>query len=278
MSSDADPRGSWAFRRRVALARAAGGFETIWAAAWPSLMVVGAFLVVSLLGLWVTLPAWLHALGLLLFVAALGVDGVAGASCPALAGSQRRAAPSGAGQSAAASAAASARRPAVRRRSGPCDAGAVAAPSGTAPPGGAGPESRAAPLRSAPARSVGAARGDRSPAGGGAGRGGQHGAQAPGPGVRAGAGRPATPWCRSRPRCGSRRRPTPGNRRSGWSWHRPRSAPKRSRSRSSSPCRPAARCSRSSIISGARPTASPSPSIRSGRPSGRSARTAPRPP
>ena len=72
MSSDADPRGSWAFRRRVALARAAGGFETIWSAAWPSLMVVGAFLVISLLGFWASLPAWLHALGLLLFAAALG--------------------------------------------------------------------------------------------------------------------------------------------------------------------------------------------------------------
>ncbi|MGH6902504.1 MAG: DUF4175 family protein, partial [Geminicoccaceae bacterium] len=72
MSSDADPRGSWGFRRRVALARAAGAFETIWSAAWPSLMVVGAFLVVSLLGLWATLPGWLHALGLVLFVAALG--------------------------------------------------------------------------------------------------------------------------------------------------------------------------------------------------------------
>ena len=72
MGSDADPRGSWAFRRRVALARAAGGFETVWSAVWPSLMVVGAFLVVSLLGLWAILPAWLHGLGLLAFLAALG--------------------------------------------------------------------------------------------------------------------------------------------------------------------------------------------------------------
>jgi hypothetical protein len=35
-------------------------------------MVVGAFLVVSLLGLWAVLPAWLHGLGLLAFLAALG--------------------------------------------------------------------------------------------------------------------------------------------------------------------------------------------------------------
>ena len=33
-------------------------------ALWPSLALVGVFLVVSLLGLWALLPAWLHALGL----------------------------------------------------------------------------------------------------------------------------------------------------------------------------------------------------------------------
>jgi hypothetical protein len=71
MTSNADPRGSWAFRRRVALAQLAGGFEAAWSAAWPSLMVIGAFLVVSLLGLWAMLPAWLHALGLLAFLAGL---------------------------------------------------------------------------------------------------------------------------------------------------------------------------------------------------------------
>ena len=60
MTSDADPRRSWAFRRRVALARVAGGLEAAWSAVWPSLMVIGAFLVVSLFGLWAILPAWLH--------------------------------------------------------------------------------------------------------------------------------------------------------------------------------------------------------------------------
>src|SRR5688572_24418652 len=69
MTSNADPRGSWGFRRRVALAQLAGGFEAAWSAAWPSLMVIGAFLVVSLLGLWAMLPAWLHAIGLLTFLA-----------------------------------------------------------------------------------------------------------------------------------------------------------------------------------------------------------------
>ena len=62
--SDADPRRSWGFRRRIVLARAAAGFESAWAALWPSLALVGVFLVVSLLGLWSLLPAWLHALGL----------------------------------------------------------------------------------------------------------------------------------------------------------------------------------------------------------------------
>ena len=65
MTGDADPRGSWAFRHRVALRSAAGGFETAWSAVWPTLMVIGAFLVVSLFGIWAMLPAWLHALGLL---------------------------------------------------------------------------------------------------------------------------------------------------------------------------------------------------------------------
>jgi hypothetical protein len=75
MTSGADPRGSWAFRRRVALARMAGGFETAWSALWPTLMVIGAFLVVSLFGVWAILPAWLHALGLLGFLAALAWTG-----------------------------------------------------------------------------------------------------------------------------------------------------------------------------------------------------------
>ena len=61
-----------AFRRRVVLARAAGGFETAWVALWPSLAVIGGFLVVSLLGVWALLPGWLHGLLLLGFAAGLG--------------------------------------------------------------------------------------------------------------------------------------------------------------------------------------------------------------
>ena len=54
--SEADPRRSWGFRRRIVLARAAAGFESAWVALWPTLALVGVFLVVSLLGLWALLP------------------------------------------------------------------------------------------------------------------------------------------------------------------------------------------------------------------------------
>ena len=68
---DADPRRSFGFRRRVILARAAAAFEAAWAALWPSLALVGLFLVASLLGLWALLPGWLHGLVLALLAAAL---------------------------------------------------------------------------------------------------------------------------------------------------------------------------------------------------------------
>ena len=70
--SETDPRRDWAFRCRVVMARAAAGFERLWSASWPTLLVVAAFLVVSLFGVWAWLPAWLHALGLLGFAGALG--------------------------------------------------------------------------------------------------------------------------------------------------------------------------------------------------------------
>jgi uncharacterized protein (TIGR02302 family) len=68
---DADPRRSFGFRRRVVLARAAAAFETAWVALWPSLALIGAFLVISLFGLWTLLPGWLHGLGLALLASAL---------------------------------------------------------------------------------------------------------------------------------------------------------------------------------------------------------------
>ena len=59
-----------AFRQRLALARAALGFERLWPALWPALAVLSGFLIVSLFGLWSWLPGWLHALGLVAFAAA----------------------------------------------------------------------------------------------------------------------------------------------------------------------------------------------------------------
>jgi hypothetical protein len=69
--SRSDPRQGRAFRQRLALARAALGFERLWPALWPALAVLSAFLVVSLLGLWSWLPGWLHAIGLAAFAAGL---------------------------------------------------------------------------------------------------------------------------------------------------------------------------------------------------------------
>lgn len=60
-------------RRRVLLARWAGLWETLWPALWPAVAVAGAFVVGALLGLWQSLPGWLHALVLVAFAVALGL-------------------------------------------------------------------------------------------------------------------------------------------------------------------------------------------------------------
>jgi uncharacterized protein (TIGR02302 family) len=72
-SAQPDPRRTAGYRRRVWLARAALAFERAWPAAWPTVAVIGLFLALSLLGIWHRLPWWLHGLGLVLFLAALGV-------------------------------------------------------------------------------------------------------------------------------------------------------------------------------------------------------------
>jgi uncharacterized protein (TIGR02302 family) len=69
--SHTNPNRSWGFRRRLGLARAAAGFEAVWSALWPSLALLGVFLVISLFGLWAWMPAWLHAAGILGFAAGL---------------------------------------------------------------------------------------------------------------------------------------------------------------------------------------------------------------
>ena len=182
---DADPRRSFGFRRRVILARAAAAFEAAWAALWPSLALLGLFLVASLLGLWALLPGWLHGLVLGLLAAALAWSlWRVRASMRWPDHAERPAAP-GAGQRAVAPAAALARRPPVRGRRRSGDPLALAASSGTARAGAAAAAGRAAALRSAPARPLGAARRPPAAADRGPGRGRRHGAQAPAPGVRA---------------------------------------------------------------------------------------------
>ncbi|MGI9510028.1 MAG: DUF4175 family protein, partial [Geminicoccaceae bacterium] len=66
-----DPRRRWMFRWRLVAARMAHAFERIWPALWPPLSVLGLFIAVSLFGLWLYLPSWLHAFGLFAFAAAL---------------------------------------------------------------------------------------------------------------------------------------------------------------------------------------------------------------
>lgn len=56
---------------RRALARLSLFWETTWPALWPSLGLVGAFLVLALFNLLPALPGWLHALILVAFVVAL---------------------------------------------------------------------------------------------------------------------------------------------------------------------------------------------------------------
>jgi CheY-like chemotaxis protein len=70
--SEAAPKQSFGFGRRVALARAAAAVEVVWPALWPAIAIVGLFLVVSLFGIWAWLPGWLHAFGLFSFAGALG--------------------------------------------------------------------------------------------------------------------------------------------------------------------------------------------------------------
>jgi uncharacterized protein (TIGR02302 family) len=67
-----DPRRTRSFRSRLLLARLVVTGERLWPALWPSLAVLGVFVVLSLFGLWLQLPVVLH-LGLLaLFAGLLG--------------------------------------------------------------------------------------------------------------------------------------------------------------------------------------------------------------
>ncbi len=62
-----DPR----LRAKLHAARLALFWERLWLGLWPSVAVLGLFLVISLFDLWALLPRWLHFAGLALFAAAL---------------------------------------------------------------------------------------------------------------------------------------------------------------------------------------------------------------
>ncbi len=72
MAERPDPLSSRSFGRKLGLARLAVSFERVYPALLPALMVVAAFLVVSLLNLWRLVSPWLHLAGLLGFALALG--------------------------------------------------------------------------------------------------------------------------------------------------------------------------------------------------------------
>ena len=256
MTGNADPRGSWAFRRRVALAQRRAGSRPPGRPLWPSLMVIGAFLVVSLFGLWAMLPAWLHALGLLAFLA--GLAGRRGA----------RAMP-GAGRITAPACAAWSRSTGCRTSRCARSAIGSRAAARTAPPGCCGVRHLERLRQAVRNLKVGPPRSDlprRDPWALRAALvllllvalrpGRRHGAGAAGAGVRARPRRPHRTDCRSRPPCGSRRRPTPGGRRCAW---RQRRADRRSDgpgAANRSRCPPAARCWPSCTTSAAPSSAS----------------------
>ena len=67
-----DPRERRGFRLLVWLARLTVSLERIWPALWPTLAVVGLYVVLSLFGLWLVVPRLLHVVLLAALAAALG--------------------------------------------------------------------------------------------------------------------------------------------------------------------------------------------------------------
>jgi len=79
--------------RGLRLARLALGWETLWPRLWPSLGVIGLFLLAAWSGLFLILPPWLHLLVLAGFVLALGAAlwrGFRGFAWPGEAAAERR--------------------------------------------------------------------------------------------------------------------------------------------------------------------------------------------
>jgi uncharacterized protein (TIGR02302 family) len=71
MADRADPLERNSFNRKLWLARAALAFERVYPAVFPALLLVAAFLLLSLFDLWRFLPFWLHAAGLVAIVGAV---------------------------------------------------------------------------------------------------------------------------------------------------------------------------------------------------------------
>jgi uncharacterized protein (TIGR02302 family) len=71
MADRANPLERRSFHRKLWLARAALAFERLYPAVFPALLLIAAFVVASLLDLWRLIPVWLHAIALLVILAAV---------------------------------------------------------------------------------------------------------------------------------------------------------------------------------------------------------------
>lgn len=71
MADRANPLETRSFNRKLWLARVALAFERLYPALFPALVIIAAFVIVSLFDLWRSLPVWLHVVALAGFATAL---------------------------------------------------------------------------------------------------------------------------------------------------------------------------------------------------------------
>jgi uncharacterized protein (TIGR02302 family) len=71
MADRANPLESRSFNRKLWLARVALAFERLYPAIFPALVIIAAFVIISLFDLWRSLPVWLHVVALAGFAVAL---------------------------------------------------------------------------------------------------------------------------------------------------------------------------------------------------------------